>query len=212
MRTRIKICGIKTPDMAKVAVEAGADAIGLNFVPSSPRYLSLAAALDVVRAVGPFVDSVGLFCDPTIEEMILFDDTGLQTIQLHGDEDRDFVETIPAHRVLKAVPQARAAIESWRNAPANVTGLLIDAPREEGDMTGGTGRSVDWHALAELDRTGLPPLVLAGGLTPENVGEAIRIVKPYAVDVSSGVESSRGVKDAGQIRAFCDAVRHADAT
>lgn len=209
-RTRIKICGIKSADMARAAVDAGADAIGLNFVPSSPRYIPLATALEIVPAIASFVAPVGLFSDPTIEEMLLFEDTGINTIQLHGDEDLDFIESIPQHRVVKAVPQDAAAIDAWRQASPQVTGLLIDAPRQGGGLTGGTGRTVDWHALAGVDRTGLPPLILAGGLTPENVGEAIRVVRPYAVDVSSGVESSRGVKDAGLIRAFCDAVREAD--
>ncbi len=210
MRTRIKICGVREPATVCVAVDAGADAIGLNFVPTSPRYISLADAMKIIEAVPPFVEAIGLFCDPSVEEMILFDDTGLRTIQLHGDETRDFVVSIPQHQVIKAVPDGPEACEPWRHPPANLSSLLIDAPRCPGEATGGTGRVVDWEALADVDRTGLPPLILAGGLTPDNVGEAIRKVRPYAVDVSSGVESSPGVKDPARIYAFCQAVRDAD--
>ncbi|MEZ6192839.1 MAG: phosphoribosylanthranilate isomerase [Phycisphaerales bacterium] len=131
-------------------------------------------------------------------------------IQLHGDESRAFVESFAGIRVFKAVPFDPVKIDLWRNPPRNVAALLIDAPTRPGELTGGSGRAFDWEALANLDKTGLPPIVLAGGLTPENVAEAIRTARPFAVDVSSGVEASRGVKDPALIRAFCDAVHSAD--
>jgi phosphoribosylanthranilate isomerase len=135
-------------------------------------------------------------------------------VQLHGHETPAQVAAVraalPAEvAVWKAVPFATDALELWRGRP-DVQAVLLDAPARPGEATGGTGRTVDWSAVREVDRAGLPPLMLAGGLTPTNVAEAIGVVRPWGVDVSSGVESSRGVKDLQKIRAFCDAARVGD--
>jgi len=213
-RTRIKICGIREPDHAHVAIESGADYIGLNFIEGSPRQLQIPEARNLVAeicAASPSVEPVALFANqPLTFIREVLDNAGFPIVQLHGNEDRAFIQSLNDIKVFKAVPFEPAKIDAWRNPPANVAALLIDAPIRPGELTGGTGRTFDWDALARLDMTGLPPIVVAGGLNPDNVAEAIRTAHPHAVDVSSGVESSRGVKDPELIRAFCDAVHSAD--
>jgi len=178
-------------------------------------------ATAVVAALPVSVEPVGLFCDAPVADVR---DTaaavGLRTVQLHGSEAAAYVNQLPDLRVLKAVafdpttlPDALAALEP---ALPRIAGLLLDTPpAADAVVTGGSGHAFDWTALADAKRAGLfddlPPLILAGGLTPDNVAEAIRIARPYAVDVSSGVESERGVKDPAKIAAFCAAVRQADA-
>lgn len=213
-KTRIKICGVRDADTARSAIEAGADYIGLVFAEGSPRRIEIADARNLVAAVcaaSTTVEPVALFSNQSravIEEVL--EHAAFKIIQLHGDENRAFVESLAGVRVFKAVPFDPVKIDLWRNAPRNVAALLIDAPTKPGELTGGSGRVFDWEVLANLDKTGLPPIILAGGLTPGNVAEAIRTTHPYAVDVSSGVESSRGVKDTALIRTFCDAVHSAD--
>lgn len=209
-RTRIKICGLRDPDHARVAIDAGADYLGLNFIEGSPRRLEIAEARTLIAdifAASPSVEPVALFANQPIEFIReVLDNAGFPIVQLHGDEDRAFVESLNEVKVFKAVPFELSKIDAWRDPPAHVAALLIDAPTRPGELTGGTGRTFDWDALASLDRAGLPPIVVAGGLKPDNVAEAIRTAQPQGVDVSSGVESSRGVKDPDLIRAFCDAV------
>ncbi len=211
---RIKICGIREAEHAKCAIKAGADYIGLSFAAGSPRQLKIAEARNLVAeicATSPSVEPVALFANQSLEFIReVLDNAEFPIVQLHGEEDRAFIESLSGVKVFKAVPFDAARIDVWRNAPANVAALLIDAPTKPGELTGGTGRSFDWDALANLDRAGLPPIILAGGLTPDNVAKAIRIVRPYAVDVSSGVESSRGVKDPALILKFTQAVQSAD--
>mgnify|MGYP002624080255 FL=1 len=214
--TRIKICGIRDVNAARAAVDAGADAIGLVFVQASPRYVSLDAARAIVAALPPFIEPIGLFVDEPADHIRrACQSVGIHSVQLHGKESIDFARHLNDFRVIKAVSLEEDHHKTWLThmRPRHVIGLLVDAPApaDAGKMTGGSGRSFDWSAVNSLDRASLPPLILAGGLTPENVGEAIRVARPYAVDVSSGVESSRGVKDVQMIRAFCDAVRTADA-
>lgn len=213
--TRIKICGVRDVETAQAAVEAGAHAIGLVFVRESPRHVSLETARAIVASLPPFVEAVGLFVDEPVEHVRhTCMNVGLHTVQLHGDETIDFARHLNDCRVIKAVAIGQASHRTWFThlKPHHVVGILVDAPAapDAGSMTGGSGRTFDWSAIESLDRASLPPLILAGGLTPGNVGEAIRAVRPFAVDVSSGVESSRGVKDAGLIRAFCEAVRAAE--
>lgn len=162
------------------------------------------------------VEPIGLFVDQpaaVVRETAAV--VGLRTVQLHGQEQPDDVEALAPLRVIKAMgfgPQrVSEMLAPWRGGVENLAAVLWDAPPTAADtLTGGSGRSFDWAALAAVDTRGLPEAILAGGLTPDNVAEAIRVVRPYAVDVSSGVESARGVKDAGLIRAFCAAVRGAD--
>ena len=213
-RTHIKICGIRETEHARCAIEHGADYIGLVFAEGSPRRLEIAEARNLVAeicAISKTVEPVALFANPSadlIREVLEAAD--FKIVQLHGDEDRAFVESLDEVRVFKAVPFDPEKIDAWRNPPANVAALLIDAPTVPGELTGGTGRSFNWDALAKLDRAGLPPIIVAGGLTPANVAQAVHTVRPFAVDVSSGVESSRGVKDPALIQAFCKAVHSAD--
>ncbi|MFA9478301.1 N-(5'-phosphoribosyl)anthranilate isomerase [Phycisphaerales bacterium AB-hyl4] len=233
-RTRIKICGIHDLASADAAVEAGADAVGLVFVRDSARRVTVKVAQQIVQRLPAFVEPVGLFADaPTRHIREVASAVGLRTVQLHGEEHPGDVAALNDLRVIKAVAfHPSLVVESvgpWqRERLTNLAAVLFDTPpplavTREGQssaagkpaLLGGSGRAFDWHALAErcADETlsALPPLVLAGGLTPENVAKAISVVRPYAVDVSSGVESSRGVKDVSRIRAFVEAVMGADA-
>lgn len=214
-RIRVKICGLRTSADALAAARAGADAVGLVFVPASPRDVSFEAARAVVEALPAFVEPVGLFVNAAAEEIFTAArEVGLRTIQLHGSEPPEMLQQLREFRVLKALPFKDGRLEgaeAWlARPPANLAALLVDAPPAKDaapGQTGGSGHAVDWTALRrELDRLAPGvPVVLAGGLTPENVAEAVRVVRPYAVDVSSGVESVRGVKNADKIAAFCAA-------
>ena len=223
-RTRIKICGVKDLGSAEAAVAAGADLIGLVFVQKSPRYIPPADAAKIVAALPPGVEPVGLFSDHSAADVLEAARlSGVHTVQLHGREGPGMSKQLAPLRVIKAISfessHLAERLQPWREAMTPLTAILIDSPaplmyEQTQGLTGGSGESFDWSDLARLEQEGvlhdLPPRILAGGLDPANVGEAIRIVRPYAVDVSSGVESSRGVKDAGKIAAFCDAVRQAD--
>jgi len=217
-RTRIKICGLRTPEMARAAVDAGADAVGVVFAPRSPRYVSIDAANAIAAEVeSSRVDVTGVFASPVQITAKILNTAALSVLQIHGDVTPQIVAEFAPKPVVAAVTfRAADAVDKlriWEAAfrdGANLTGVLIDAPDPTG-IGGGAGESFDWSALrAVIDEVNPSvPLFLAGGLTPDNVAEAIATVRPYAVDVSSGVESSRGVKDASLIRAFCDAVRSA---
>lgn len=208
-RTRIKICGIRDDGGVRASVEAGADAIGFVFVPESPRFIEPADAWALVSALPAFVTSVGLFKDASIESFCDVEEqcpTALS--QFHGNEDDETVRSC-GPGVIKAVRFSPETIEPevrrW-DAIDEVDAILVDGSE------GGKGTALDWGALRRALDAARPakPVILAGGLTPTNVGEAIRVVRPYAVDVSSGVESSPGVKDPALIEAFCAAVRRAD--
>ena len=220
-RTRIKICGIRDPQTARAAAAAGADAIGLVFVEGSPRWVSVEQAADIVAALPAFVAPVALFVDaPAAHVRSIAARLGIGTVQLHGQEPPDMAAALAPLRVLKALPFAPATFEAelarWRGAGA---GIVVDAPPRDhaGPPAGrgGTGRRLDWQRLATAwapdgPDGSRPRLVLAGGLTPANVPAAASLLRPGAVDVSSGVESRRGVKDARLIEAFCAAVAEAD--
>lgn len=206
-RTRIKICGIRDAAAARAAADAGADAIGMVFVPRSPRHVTMDQAREILAALPAFVEAVGLFVDKPIEQVLdIAHDLCLGAVQLHGSETpAEIAELVPL-RVIKSLPFSAdlpSQLPQWRAA----CGVLIDTPSLGAELPGGGGRVFDWAALAAMK---LDSIVLAGGLTPDNVGQAVRTVHPYAVDVSSGVESSRGVKSHDLIRRFCDAVRAAD--
>jgi len=204
-RTRIKICGVSRPEDVAAAVDAGADAIGLVFHPGSPRFVTLAQAESLAKALPPYVTPVGLFvnAEPATIAAAVAAIPAL-VLQFHGDET-------PAQCAAARRPYLRAA----RMAPGcdlldfarrfdEAQGLLLDAHVE---AFGGSGKVFDWSLVPR----GVPHrLVLSGGLHAGNVGSGIRELRPWAVDVSSGVESARGVKDAAAIHAFCDAVREAD--
>ena len=204
--TAIKICGITRAQDALAAARSGANAIGFVFYARSPRHVGSAQAAELMRVLPPFVMSVGLFVDAAPDEIRqTLSSVRLDLLQFHGDESpaycRQFgVPYLKALRVRKGVDLLQYA-QDFHDAKA----LLLDAYVE--GLHGGTGATFDW-ALIPKD---LPlPVVLSGGLTPDNVSAAIRAVRPWAVDVSSGVELSKGIKDAAKIAAFVTGVRNAD--
>ncbi len=230
MITKVKICGITNTEDARVAVDAGADLLGFILYPKSPRYVEPAKIAEIVTKIkdrrpktGANADLqssiftpplfVGVFVNEPLDTVqSILDAAGLDLAQLHGDEGPEMLAQLPG-RAYKALRPATAeqalaeakqfAVESDGQRP----GLMIDAydPKEYG----GTGKRTDWHVAATLADQ-YPGLLLAGGLTPDNVAEAVRIVGPWGADVSSGVEAEPGVKDHDKVRAFVRAVRCID--
>ena len=207
---RVKICGVTTPADARQAAEAGADAVGLNFYPKSPRFLTPAAAAAVVRELPPFTAPVGVFVGmPMRQACAVAFQLGLRGVQTYDDrpptEDAFPFAHVPAFRVADAgqLDGVRRYVEAARAAGRAPAAVLIDS-FVPGQM-GGTGHVAPWHLLAGFD-PGVP-VILAGGLTPENVAEAVAAVRPWGVDVASGVESSPGVKDPDKVARFVRAVR-----
>ena len=206
-RTRVKICGIRDPAHARCAAEAGADAIGLNFYASSPRCVDAGAAAAIAATLPPFVWAVGLFVNEeasAIERILAR--VGLDLLQFHGDESADFCAGFsrPYIRAVRMEPGTDLVEYAHRFSTARA--LLLDA--HVPGQPGGTGRTFDW---ASIPRDLPIPLILSGGLDAANVGRAMREVKPWAVDVSSGVERERGVKDPEKIVEFIRSVRREDA-
>jgi phosphoribosylanthranilate isomerase len=210
MPTRIKICGITRFEDAELGVELGAAALGFNFYPQSPRYIAAADAFVIIRLLPPFVMTVGVFADETEVNHVtdVAREAGVNAVQLHNSGIADPVgPTLGGYPVIWTVAVANGFkpedLKDWK-----ATAFLLDAchPR----LRGGTGKTIDWNLAREAKKYGR--MILAGGLTPENVGEAIRTVRPYAVDVASGVESSPGKKDPAKLRAFFAAVEEADRT
>lgn len=223
----VKICGVTSPDDARLAAAAGADAVGFNFVPGSPRQLDVAAARAAVAALPAEVLAVGVFAGAGVDEMTaVARATGLTAIQLHGHLDEDAGAFDPPERcrdltglpVIRAVRMGADGLAGARRwvAAAAAAGrapemLIIDAVAAKGTAVGrlgGTGHVVDWDALAREPPLGVPA-ALAGGLTPANVAAAIRATGAVAVDTASGVEASPGRKDADRMRAFVTAARRA---
>jgi phosphoribosylanthranilate isomerase len=206
-RVRVKICGITTPEDGVMAAQAGADAIGLVFFAKSPRHVSLETARAITLAVPPLVLRVGVFVDAPPQAIAEAVDAGrLDLVQLHGTEAPEVFATLP-RRGLKAIRVGQDFdVEAALRYEGRAAGLLLDTQSAKGE--GGTGEPFDWSLVQEL-RTRASYLMLAGGLTPENVGRAIRTVRPDAVDVSSGVERAPGEKDIEKVRAFIDAVKEA---
>lgn len=205
MRTRIKICGMTRRQDVEASVEAGADAVGLVFYPPSPRAVTPAQAAELVRDLPPFVSIVALFVDPTPDRVqAVLDAVPVHLLQFHGDEDAAACARY-ARPYLKAA-RVRPDLDLLEYAARfpSAQALLLDAFV---DGYGGSGRAFDWTLIPPR----LPkPWVLSGGLTPQTVGDAVRRLRPAAVDVSSGVEQEKGVKDAAKIAAFIAEVRAAD--
>jgi phosphoribosylanthranilate isomerase len=213
---RIKICGITQVDDALAAVAAGADAVGLNFFPKSPRYVLLDNALPIVDSLPAGIVKVGVFVNAPADEVCrTFDRLGLDLIQLHGDEPPEFPSSLGGRPVMRAFrfgPGGLAAVADHLRQAAAGGGsprlALIDAYRR--GQYGGTGQVANWAALADYAAIhDAPPLVLSGGLTAKNVADAIRAVRPAAVDAASGVESSPGQKDPALVGEFVRAARTA---
>lgn len=202
MRTRVKICGITRPADAGQAAALGADAIGLVFYPRSPRAVTPSQARDIISALPPFVSVVGLFVDAAPGEVVsVLQRVAVDILQFHGNESPSYCEGF-GRPYLKAVAM-KGGVEPADYAARfrSAAGLLLDGYRE--GVAGGTGTRFDWSRVpGRLAK----PVILAGGLSPDNVAAAIRQVRPYAVDVSSGVESMKGVKDPGKMRRFIEQV------
>lgn len=207
MRTRIKICGITRLDDARMAVELGADAIGLVFYAPSPRNIGPEQARAIVAAIPPFVTIVGLFVDPAPDEVeSVLRRCSLGLLQFHGDEAPDFCRGFGLPYIKAARVGTDADLVQYLSRYHAAQGWLLDAYHDQ--LYGGTGEPFDWKLIPrDLAR----PVILSGGLTPDNVGAAVRQVRPWAVDVSSGVESAKGVKDAAKIAAFIAGVKNEDA-
>jgi phosphoribosylanthranilate isomerase len=207
MRTRVKICGITRAEDARAAARAGADAIGLVFYPPSPRYLSGERALEIRDALPPFVQTVALFVNPDAAQVAqVIGRVRPSLLQFHGEETPEFcaqfgMPFVKAYRV-KAGAAGGDALEYLR-AFSRAAAWLLDSHVPE---YGGVGESFDWSLVPATDKA----LILSGGLSPANVAAAIRRVRPWGVDVSSGVESAKGIKDAAKIAAFMAEVRNAD--
>ena len=205
METKVKICGITSVADGLAAAEAGADMIGLMFATQSPRLISVPTAAEIARALPPFVLRVGVFVNPDeAQVMEAIAACGLNLLQFHGDEPSEFctqfgLMSVKALRVKDA--DSLGALGKF-----HTDAFLLDAHSKAG--RGGTGEKFNWDLAIEAQKFG-KPIFLAGGLTPANVAEAVTKVKPFAVDVSSGVESAPGKKDATKVRAFIQAVRAA---
>jgi len=205
MSVKVKICGITSVADARVAAEAGADMIGLMFYEKSPRQISMETAVEIVRSISPFVARVGVFVNPP-EELVTraIAACGLNLLQFHGDEPPEFctqfgVMSMKAFRMRDA-----ESLRALANYPTDA--WLLDAYTS--DQFGGTGEKFNWDLAVEATKSGRP-VFLAGGLTPDNVAEAVCKVQPFGVDVSSGVESAPGKKDAAKVKLFIERARAA---
>ncbi|MGC4033187.1 MAG: phosphoribosylanthranilate isomerase [Tepidisphaeraceae bacterium] len=217
-RTRVKFCGIMRPEDAAAAARAGADAIGMILHANAKRLIPLSTAMRVVAALPPFVSRIGVFvnAEPAVVDE-LANALTLNAVQLHGDETPDYARRLGHYDFIKAIKltdDAEATLDAWRK-PYSVgdlqafSGILIDSP-----AGGGTGEKNDFSRVRRLIDSGafagLPPLIVAGGLKPENVGEVVTELQPFAVDTSSGIEAEFGKKSPELMRAFYDAVAKAN--
>ena len=207
MPTRVKVCGITRVEDAELAVELGAAALGFNFYPHSPRSIALRAARSIIERLPPFVTAVGVYADETDAEHVdvLAREAGVLTLQLHGPRFPELDGPLASYSIIRAVTVGED-FDVKMLARLQAGAFLLDAFHPE--LKGGTGKTFDW-ALAQK-ATEYGTIILAGGLNPENVGKAIAEVRPFAVDVASGVESAPGEKDPSRLRAFFAAVEEAD--
>ncbi|MBX7054685.1 MAG: phosphoribosylanthranilate isomerase [Pyrinomonadaceae bacterium] len=206
----VKICGITRPEDAAAAVGSGADLLGFNFYRRSSRYITPKSAGEIISGMPGGVRTVGIFVNETAENICrIANETGIDAVQLHGDEDAEFIARLRAVcplEVIKAV-RLRPGVEAVRTEFPAASALLIDSYAE--GVFGGSGKLADWSAAYKMGVAAAKPIFLAGGLTPDNVAEAVRAVRPYAVDVASGVESTPGIKDARKVAAFIRAAKEA---
>lgn len=207
MPTRVKICGVTRLEDGLLAVELGAAALGFNFYLPSPRHVEPRAAAEIIRRSPPLVTAVGVFADETDDEHIagVARQASVSAVQLHGPRVPRSLRALEGFRLIRAVA-VREGFKPEELAGVKVSAFLLDT--FDPDLPGGTGKTFDWGLAREAKRYG--PIILAGGLTPENVSQAIREVCPFAVDVASGVESAPGIKDPAKLRAFFEAVAEAD--
>lgn len=202
---KVKVCGITNYEDAVLALDKGADALGFNFFPSSPRHVDPKAAHAIIRRLPPFAVTVGLFVNveraDSVEETARL--AGVGVIQLHGDESPEYCRRLSAWPLIKALRIGGEPVrEDLERYP--VQGFLLDV--RDDTLFGGTGKSFDWNLVQGIDRK--RPVILAGGLRADNVQAAIRAVDPYGVDVCSGVEREPGIKDPGKLAEFMNEVRN----
>jgi len=198
MRTRVKICGFTRVEDALAAAELGVDAIGLVFYPPSPRNVAIERAVEIVRALPAFVTAVGLFVDAEpawIHEVL--SQVHIDCLQFHGDESPEACRMYGKPYIKAIRMQAETELSRLESRYADAAGLLLDAYHP--GVKGGTGSGFDWDLIPRESRL---PIILAGGLSPENATLAVQQVRPYALDVSSGVEAGKGVKDTAKMAAF----------
>lgn len=203
---KVKICGITNVEDAEVAVQAGVDALGFVMYRKSPRFVDPAVARAIIAGLPPFVLAVGVFVNEQVEKVrVLVDECGFALAQLHGNESALYCQSLgrPVLKALRLKDRGTFLALGEFQGRANVRGFLIDAFSDQ--AYGGTGQTVDWTLAQEAARS--TPIILAGGLTPTNVAEAISHVRPYGVDVSSGVEQSPGKKCPDKVKAFIAAAR-----
>jgi phosphoribosylanthranilate isomerase len=203
---KVKVCGITNAEDASAAVEAGADALGFIFYEQSPRYVVPAVASRIIAELPPLVLPVGVFVNEGMATVrSIMDTCGLAMAQLHGDESASYCRELsrPAMKALRLKDRASLLALAEYQGRGGVRGFVLDSFSEI--AYGGTGQVTDWTLAAEVAKS--TPILLAGGLTPDNVAQAVRTVRPYGVDVSSGVESAPGKKEHAKLRAFVEAVR-----
>jgi phosphoribosylanthranilate isomerase len=204
MRTRVKICGITRRQDAEFAVKSGADAIGLVFYEPSPRAVTMAQAAAITAQLPPFVSAVGLFVNATAEKVRqTLEQVPLSLLQFHGNESAEYCAQFNMPYIKAVRMQTETDLIQADEHFAEASALLLDSYQH--GVPGGTGQTFDWSMITAVSK----PLILAGGLTTENVAEAIRQVSPYAVDVSGGVEESKGLKSNNKISAFMREVANA---
>ncbi len=197
MRTRVKICGITRRQDAEFAVKMGADALGLVFYAPSPRAVTIAQAAEICRLLPPFVSVVGLFVNAEAADVkTTLEQVPLSLLQFHGDESPAFCEQFDRPYMKAVRMQQSADLQQAAEQYAQANALLLDSYKA--GVPGGTGQTFDWSMITPVDKA----LILAGGLSAENVAAAIRQIRPYGVDVSGGVESDKGIKDNEKMRKF----------
>jgi phosphoribosylanthranilate isomerase len=202
---KVKVCGITSYEDAAMVLDQGVDALGFNFFSRSPRYIHPAEARSIIRRIPPFVVTVGLFVNVVEKDQVceIARLAGVHVLQLHGDETPDYCRDLADWSLIKALRIGKDEIlGNLEEYP--VQGFLLDV--KDDTLFGGTGRSFDWKLARDI--RSVRPIILAGGLRPDNVREAIRIVHPYGVDVCSGIESAPGKKDAGKLIEFMNEVRN----
>ena len=207
MRTRVKICGITRPEDGRAAAQAGADAIGLVFYTKSPRYVALDRAETICHELPPFVSVVALFVNPSREQVVaVLDSLPVDLLQFHGNEAADQCAGFGRPYIKAIAMREGYDPQATMNAYPEAAGFLLDAWQPQSH--GGGGVTFDWSRIPAMPLT---PMILAGGLTAENVTQAVLRTRPFAVDVSSGVESEKGIKSVDKIQAFIRGVERGDA-